>query len=320
MPNLQWRHRIGPLEAVGFSPLRPALRDCKRVLLGDQLLEPAKWGLSSLKIFNPRLGLRTWLGLRDPSGQLPVFNLYNRRAAPRDEGYDVRVTEVLDYRGRQVTYNSHRGVDFAVPVGTTVRAPAAGRVVVVENLIYHGGLKVVLDHGGGLISVAEHLARPLVEAGDRLRCGDAIGLSGYSAIDGVISFPWIPPHLHFTVLHNGEPADPHATPGETSLWLEHNDPRPAAGTAEDHRPTRWDRDGVSAGLAALRDEPRRAQIAAIEDDDGRAAMLAYWRFYNYAAFDAHPPLIDAEHRHDREPRLALPFGVETADGCYVIER
>lgn len=72
----------------------------------------------------------------------------------------------------------HYGVDLATPVGTPVRAPAAGLVCFAETgLHYEGGL-VLVDHGQGLITAYLHLSKILVPAGTYVQQGQLIAETG----------------------------------------------------------------------------------------------------------------------------------------------
>lgn len=72
----------------------------------------------------------------------------------------------------------HYGVDLATPVGTSVRAPAAGVVAFAETgLHYEGGL-VLVDHGQGLITAYLHLSKILVSAGTYVKQGQLIAETG----------------------------------------------------------------------------------------------------------------------------------------------
>lgn len=72
----------------------------------------------------------------------------------------------------------HYGADMAAPVGTPVKAPAAGLVSFAETgLHYEGGL-IMIDHGQGLVSLYLHLSEVAVKAGDRLTRGQHIGAVG----------------------------------------------------------------------------------------------------------------------------------------------
>jgi len=62
----------------------------------------------------------------------------------------------------------HFGVDIAAPTGTTVRAPAAGVVQLVESDLYFSGGTLVLDHGHGVTSSFLHLSAFLVTEGERV--------------------------------------------------------------------------------------------------------------------------------------------------------
>ena len=308
------RHRIGPLEAVGLRPLGRGLRQCWLALAGDPHTPPTQWDLSSLRIFRPRLGPLTWLGWRRPDRRAPILNLFNVEPAPRDAGYDVRVTFARDFRGGRLTYNGHMGVDFVVPVGTRVVAPAPAKVMRVENLMQRGGLKVVLDHGEGLVTLCNHLARAEVEPGQRVLRGEPLGLSGFSSVDGLLTFPWVPPHVHFTALLNGEPVDPFPAGGQPSLWRGGADPGPARPDPDEPgwAPTEWDADAIDASIAACLHPARRAELEALEGLEERAYALLYWRFFNYTAFDAHPPLY--RRPATRRPRLDLPFPPDEVTG------
>ena len=94
----------------------------------------------------------------------------------------------------------HAGVDFRGAVGTPVAAPAAGRVVLAEDLFFTGQT-VVIDHGLGLYSLLAHLSRIDVMPGHAVSRGQRIGLLGASGrVTG--------PHLHWTVRLGEARVDP----------------------------------------------------------------------------------------------------------------
>src|SRR5688500_16844752 len=67
----------------------------------------------------------------------------------------------------------HQGADFRAALGTPVRAPNSGRIVLVADL-YFAGRAVVIDHGLGLFSLFAHLERAAVEVGAVVARGDLI--------------------------------------------------------------------------------------------------------------------------------------------------
>jgi murein DD-endopeptidase MepM/ murein hydrolase activator NlpD len=71
----------------------------------------------------------------------------------------------------------HRGIDYAMPVGTPVRAPAAGTVLFAGPLALSGET-VVIDHGQGVLSVLQHLSRTDVRVGEPVAAAAIIGSSG----------------------------------------------------------------------------------------------------------------------------------------------
>jgi murein DD-endopeptidase MepM/ murein hydrolase activator NlpD len=72
----------------------------------------------------------------------------------------------------------HYGVDVAVPVGTPVKAPAAGVVSLAENDMYFTGGTLMLDHGQGVASAFLHLSKLKVKVGDVVKQGQVIAESG----------------------------------------------------------------------------------------------------------------------------------------------
>ncbi|MFL7837771.1 MAG: peptidoglycan DD-metalloendopeptidase family protein [Candidatus Promineifilaceae bacterium] len=77
--------------------------------------------------------------------------------------------------GPYATY--HEGTDFSAYGGTPVLAPAAGVVVLAEELAIRGGA-VILDHGLGLHSGYYHLSAIHVEPGQKVEAGDLLGEVG----------------------------------------------------------------------------------------------------------------------------------------------
>jgi murein DD-endopeptidase MepM/ murein hydrolase activator NlpD len=83
----------------------------------------------------------------------------------------------------------HTGQDFAVPIGTPVRAVGEGRV---EKVSCGGpfGIEIVLRHAGGYYTQYAHLASVAVDQGEHVSPGQWIGQSGSTGNS-------TGPHLHF---------------------------------------------------------------------------------------------------------------------------
>jgi len=97
-----------------------------------------------------------------------------------------RFGDVYTVAGR--TYQ-HRGVDYGVPVGTPVYAPAAGTSVSFTNDSSFG-IAVCLRHGDGWHTLYAHLSRAVVSIGQRVEAGQLIGYSGNTGLS-------TGPHLHW---------------------------------------------------------------------------------------------------------------------------
>ena len=94
----------------------------------------------------------------------------------------------------------HAGVDWAVPIGTAVRAALAGTVLG-HQPPGRTGRYVFLSHPGNRNTYYGHLSRPMVSPGDSVSKGQVIGLSGNTGNS-------TGPHLHFETWTGGKPVDP----------------------------------------------------------------------------------------------------------------
>ncbi|MEU9110636.1 M23 family metallopeptidase [Streptomyces sp. NPDC048483] len=106
--------------------------------------------------------------------------------------------------------SAHTGQDFAVPVGTPVRAVGEGRI---ESLTCGDGfgISLVVRHRDGLYTQYAHLSAPLARPGQRVAPGERIALSGGTGNS-------TGPHLHFEVRRTpylGSGVDP-------VPWLRHH--------------------------------------------------------------------------------------------------
>lgn len=125
---------------------------------------------------------------------------------PYEAGKTYRITQGNNSGGTH-RGNGRHAFDFGMPVGTPVCAARGGKVVVADEDEKnagsggkHGplGNNIRIDHGDGTFGRYFHLQYQgaLVEAGDVVLQGDAIGLSG--ATGNVTG-----PHLHFQVDKGG---------------------------------------------------------------------------------------------------------------------
>ncbi|WP_236174161.1 M23 family metallopeptidase [Pseudomonas pseudonitroreducens] len=96
--------------------------------------------------------------------------------------------------------NPHSGLDFAVPAGTPIKTPAAGKVILIGNYFFNGNT-VFVDHGQGFISMFCHMSKIDVKLGDQLPRGGVVGRVGATGrATG--------PHMHWNVSLNDARVDP----------------------------------------------------------------------------------------------------------------
>ncbi|WP_225639613.1 murein DD-endopeptidase MepM [Candidatus Profftia sp. (ex Adelges kitamiensis)] len=94
----------------------------------------------------------------------------------------------------------HRGVDFAMPVGTPVFAVGDGEIIIAK----HGGAAgnyIVIRHGSQYTTRFMHLKKILVKPGQKVKCGDRIALSGNTGRS-------TGPHLHYEFWLNNHAVNP----------------------------------------------------------------------------------------------------------------
>jgi murein DD-endopeptidase MepM/ murein hydrolase activator NlpD len=305
--------RLTVAETFGLSPWRSRLKEAALVLRGDPTTPKTRFDLSSLRQMTRVPGWRMWAGARPFGRRVPISNLFNHEQSPPEDGWSVRISRVRDFRGRDLTYDSHNGTDFATPIGTPIVAAAPGVVRRISREFNRGGLKIFIDHGHGVVTTSNHLGRALVVVGERVRRGQVIALSGYSGLDGLVTFPWGIPHVHFNVWLDGIPVDPFARPGEPSLWRGGIAPAPHRGDdVEAFEVTAWDDDAIERAIAACASETSRREIYLVRDDDERAMAVLFHQNYYPTRFRERPVIYAA--RHERRPLLDLPFLPADYDG------
>ena len=98
--------------------------------------------------------------------------------------------------------SNHKGVDWGIPRGSSVVASSGGTVT---KAGWGGGYGYVvyIKHPGGAETRYAHLNKVLVSAGQTVKQGQKIALTGNTGIS-------TGPHLHFELRLNGTPVDPFA--------------------------------------------------------------------------------------------------------------
>jgi len=139
------------------------------------------------------------LGLVDPAG-LHFDGAFVPPVGParRSAGFGDR--RIYRYSTGASDTSWHAGIDFAVPTGTLVLAPAAGKVVLAEYRLVTGWT-MVLEHLPGLYSVYMHLSRVLSPLDSLVARGQVLAWSGATGLA-------TGPHLHWELRAASLPVDP----------------------------------------------------------------------------------------------------------------
>lgn len=115
-----------------------------------------------------------------------------------EEAISARIGAMKDpFTGKM---NDHEGIDLRAAEGTAVYATGDGTVL--EASRNKGwGLFVKIEHPGGYVTHYAHMSKLLTETGVMVRKGDVIGKVGSTGKS-------TGPHLHYAILHEGDPIDP----------------------------------------------------------------------------------------------------------------
>jgi hypothetical protein len=305
-------------EAMGLHPAKERFKQAMIALRGQEDVPPHKAGLSSLQQLYPKVSPTLWRGKSYVERKVIISNLFNHTQTPLHEGWSVAKTQIRDFRGRGLTYNSHNGTDFAIPVGTTVLTAAPGKVVAILSQFHRGGLKIFIDHGHGVMTCYAHLARALVEVGDILENGTPIALSGYSGIDGFISFPFGIPHVHFNVWHNSLPTDPFPFADNSTMWNNGDLPAPPSiGSTGNYIPSVYDEQKIEEAIAICKTKSVRDRLDALQNIEERATHTIIEMNYFPTRFDKYLNLYKEDF--SRKPILDLPFSSEHFDDVVFLD-
>lgn len=193
-----WRYRRRvpvPVEvaARAYPERSLVIPDVKRALLQERrAVRDGRQVLQHLRTVTP---WRHWRGpFRPPVTAEPVYSF---GAPMRYEGKGAGAVEPVT----DATWGEyHRGMDYSVPAGTVVQAPAPATVLMAAELPLTGKT-LVLDHGQAVLSVFFHLGRIDVRPGDFAQGRSPIALSGDSGIAAE-------PHVHWAVYVHGVAVDP----------------------------------------------------------------------------------------------------------------
>lgn len=189
--------------AVSFGSGKEAPRTARRIALFDKERPVQKLNVDKKYVDPPaevmarikadRELVRQALAQRLPERQwvLPLV-----RPVPGDVSSLYGLKRIFNGQPRGV----HKGLDLRGPQGQPVLACADGQVALTGNLYFSGNV-VYINHGEGVFTAYLHLSEILVQNGDRVRKGQVVGLVGATGrVTG--------PHLHLSLLVQGESVDP----------------------------------------------------------------------------------------------------------------
>ncbi len=146
-----------------------------------------------------------WRGADGSEGYYAADGKSLRKAFLRSPLEFTRITSgfsMARFHPFMQTWRAHRGVDFAAPTGTPVRAAGDGKVTVAGRQNGYGNV-VTLQHAGAFSTVYAHLSgfAAGIKQGSNVTQGQLIGYVGQTG--------WATgPHLHYEFRVSNEQRDP----------------------------------------------------------------------------------------------------------------
>lgn len=187
--------------------LKQLKKDTKiSILVSREYLEEKRTGQGNVEAIHIMTGGKGYYAIQAANGRY-----YNRQGETLGKGFSryplqrqARVSSPFNPRRLHPVTGRiapHKGVDFSMPIGTPVIAPADGTVEKIAYQANGAGRYVVIRHSREYQTVYMHLSRPLVKAGQSVKKGERIALSGNTGRS-------TGPHLHYEFHINGRPVNP----------------------------------------------------------------------------------------------------------------
>ena len=144
---------------------------------------------------------------KDASGRVDYYTpdgLSVRKAFVRAPLSFARISSNFNPRRRHPKLNTiraHKGVDYAAPAGTPIKAAGDGKIILRGRKGGYGNA-VIIQHGGNITTLYAHMSRfSKARIGSRVRQGDIIGYVGSTGLA-------TGPHLHYEYRRNGVHLNP----------------------------------------------------------------------------------------------------------------
>ena len=139
-------------------------------------------------------GIRTLIAERATTGGRAPGQLVRPVPGAISSGFGLRYHPILAYP------RMHNGVDMNCNSGDAIVAAEAGTVILAA--VKGGfGRTVMVDHGGGMVTLYAHQSGYAISTGDKVSASQVIGYCGLMGLS-------TGPHLHFEVRLNGEAVNP----------------------------------------------------------------------------------------------------------------
>lgn len=139
-------------------------------------------------------GIRSLIAARSSSGGRAPGQLVRPVPGVIESGFGPRFHPILGYS------RMHNGLDMHCGSGDAIVAAEAGTVILAGT---KGGFgkTIMVDHGGGMVTLYAHQSGYAVSTGDSVGAGQVVGYCGSTGLS-------TGPHLHFEVRINGDPVNP----------------------------------------------------------------------------------------------------------------
>lgn len=189
--HLEIEHADGTRARLSFDVTPKSYPEQRITIANPKMVNPSAEDLARIE---REAALMTRVFERFTSARTSPFPMLRPAPGPRSSAFGLR----RFFNGEP--RNPHSGLDIVAATGDPVAAPAAGTVAAVGDFYFNGNT-VMIDHGGGVISMACHLSAVDVKEGAAVERGQIVGKVGATGrATG--------PHLHWSLSLNGVRVDP----------------------------------------------------------------------------------------------------------------
>jgi len=179
-------YKIGVSDILQYN----SFENNSTLAVGDQVFIPSD--IVPVRVVVPVTRTSSLASRREPVVAAPLLGGLSSAVSNLISTVGYFIEPITNYHKTQGLHG-HNGIDLGAPVGTPIKAAAAGEVVI-SRMGWNGGYGnyIVIQHGNGTQTVYGHASKLMVTEGEEVSQGEVIALVGSTGES-------TGPHLHVEV-------------------------------------------------------------------------------------------------------------------------